>query len=64
MATQNLFKMLMMSNSLLGNVCYWEIVKSFSRLESNSLTFLQLVKAGKLFTRAILFRPVDVWLRF
>ena len=47
MATQNLLKMLMMRNSLLGNVCYWDIVKSLSRLESNSLTFLQLVKAVK-----------------
>ena len=45
MANQNLLKMLMMRNCLLGNVCCWEIVKSLSRLESNSLTFLQLVKA-------------------
>ena len=32
-----------MRNSLLSNVCCCEVVKSFSRLESNSLTFLQLV---------------------
>ena len=47
MANQNLLKMLMMRNCLLGNICCWEIVKSLSRLESNSLTFLQLVKAVK-----------------
>ena len=47
MATQNLLKLLVMRNSLLGDVCCCEVVKSFSRLESNSLTFPQLVKAFK-----------------
>ena len=48
MAIQNL--LLLMRNNLLGNVCCCEVVKSFSRLESNSLTILQLVKAFKTLT--------------
>ena len=52
MATQNLSKLLMMRNSLLltFSIQFLTVLKSFSRLDSNSLTFLQLVKAVKTLT--------------
>ena len=49
MATQTLLKLLMMRNSLLRNVKY-TVLKSFPRLDSNSLSFLQLIKAVKTMT--------------
>ena len=49
MATQTLLKLLMMRNSLLRNVKY-TVLKSFPRLDSNGLTFLQLIKAVKTLT--------------
>ena len=52
MATQNLLKLLMMRNSLhrTFSIQFLTVLKSFSRLELNSLTFLQLVKAVKTLT--------------